>query len=117
PYAISSEDGVRGSVFARHRFDWYSEINARTSAYKSIDAFGFAHHVIALRANGIARTGASPFVTEVGGEAEFLPVRGFSSGTLFGRSAWSATAEYRIPLALIGRGSKMRPLFLDRVSG
>jgi hypothetical protein len=116
-YAISAEDGVRASVFARSRFDWYSEINARTAAYKSIDAFGFAHHVVALRANGIARSNGAPFVTEVGGETDFLPVRGFASGTLYGKSAWSATAEYRIPLALVGRGSKVRPLFLDRVSG
>ena len=31
-------------------------------------------------------------------------------------SAWTASAEYRLPLAFIARGYRLRPLFLDRMS-
>ncbi|MGH7445626.1 MAG: hypothetical protein ACREKM_12145, partial [Longimicrobiales bacterium] len=45
-----------------------------------------------------------------------LPVRGFARGVRAGTRAWTATAEYRFPLALVGRGIRVLPLFLDRVS-
>jgi hemolysin activation/secretion protein len=43
-----------------------------------------------------------------------LPVRGFESGDRTGTRAWTASLEYRLPLALVGRGVQLWPLFLDR---
>lgn len=122
--AISPEDGIRASVFARRRRELdalpgsdasYSEVRGYGSVYKGISAFGFAHHAFAVRGSGLVRTKIGPGPTDVGGVLEFLPVRGFSSGRRIGFRAWSASAEYRLPLALVGRGYRVRPLFLDRL--
>ena len=43
-------------------------------------------------------------------------MRGFSRGVRAGTRAWSATAEYRLPIAMVGRGVRVLPFFLDRVS-
>jgi hypothetical protein len=45
-----------------------------------------------------------------------FPVRGFPSASLLGIRAFSATAEYRMPLTLSGRGLGTLPMFLDRTS-
>jgi len=44
-------------------------------------------------------------------------VRGFPGSFVLGRSAASASLEYRAPLALVGRGIGLLPGTLDRVSG
>jgi hypothetical protein len=124
PYAISHEDGVRASLFARRRFDiepvdrdaTYTELSFATAGYKSFNASSFAHHVVAARLNGVYRTGLGIGPTDVGDVDNSLPVRGFDEHDRIGFRAWSASAEYRLPLALIGRGVNMWPLFLDRVS-
>jgi hypothetical protein len=123
-YAISPEDGVQASLFARRRFDidpvfnddTYSELQGRGAAYKSIDGFGFAHHALAARASGVYRTGLGIGPTDIGGVDDFLPVRGFSSGDRIGFRAWSTSLEYRVPVAMIGRGLQLWPLFVDRVA-
>ncbi|HEX2093656.1 MAG TPA: hypothetical protein VHG28_14720, partial [Longimicrobiaceae bacterium] len=51
-----------------------------------------------------------------GGSLTF-PVRGYEPGTQRGDRALSATAEYRVPLALVERGFRLLPVFLDRVWG
>lgn len=124
-YAISAEDGMRGALTGRRRFDIepgardasYSELNGTSAAYKSISAFGFAHHVIAARASGAYRTGLGVGPTDVGGVNNALPVRGFEDSDRIGFSAWSASAEYRLPIAMIGRGVRLWPLFIDRIAG
>ncbi len=123
-YAISPEDGVRVSLTGRRRFDLepvfrdatYTELSGVTNVYRSIDAFGFAHHVAAARVSAMHRGGLGVGPTDVGGEGDFLPVRGFSDGDRIGFSAWSAALEYRVPIAMIGRGLGLWPLFLDRLS-
>ncbi|HET9441551.1 MAG TPA: hypothetical protein VFO52_15350 [Longimicrobiales bacterium] len=123
-YAISAEDGLRASIVARRRFDidpvfnddTYSELNLRGTGYKSLPSFGFAHHVLAGRVSAVHRTGLGIGPTDVGGQGDFLPVRGFSDGDRIGFTAWSASAEYRLPLAMIGRGVRMWPLFIDRLA-
>jgi hypothetical protein len=123
-YAISPEDGIRAAFFARRRFDidpvleddTYSELNGQVAAYRSINAFGFAHHVVAARASGIYRTGLGVGPTDAGGEGDFLPVRGFDDGDRIGWRAWSASLEYRVPIAMIGRGIRLWPVFVDRVA-
>jgi hypothetical protein len=123
-YAISPEDGVRVSLFGRRRFDiepvfrdaTYTELSGQTHVYQSINAFGFAHHVAAARVSGVHRSGLGVGPTDVGGEGDFLPVRGFEDGDRIGFDAWSASLEYRVPLAMVGRGVGLWPLFLDRLS-
>jgi len=124
-FAISLEDGARASTFGRRRFELnpssgndasYNEYFGSGAAYKSIDWFGFAHQVVALRGSGLVRTGTGTGPESVGGIVDFLPVRGFNKDERIGYKAWSASLEYRLPLALIGRGSKLRPFFLDRLS-
>jgi hypothetical protein len=123
-YAISREDGLRASLFARRRFDiepvfrdaTYTEVSGATSAYKSINAFGFAHHVIAAQAKMIYRSGLGVGPTDVGGVENSLPVRGFDEIDRIGFRAWSAALEYRAPIAMIGRGIGMWPFYIDRVA-
>ena len=124
--AISREDGVRLNAFVRRRFDAdpsqvfdasYSEYQGAASAYKSIGAFGFAHHVLAARASALVRTGTGAGPTNVGSVVDYLPVRGFGKNARIGFAGWSASAEYRVPIALVGRGYQLRPIFLDRVAG
>lgn len=122
--AISPEDGVRGSVFVRHRFEVdpaetdrsYTELSGSGAAYKSTGGARFAHEVLMLRASALHRTDLGRGPTDVGGVIDFLPVRGFSKRARIGFSAWSATLEYRMPFALIARGYRLRPLFVDRIS-
>lgn len=122
-YAISAEDGLRVSLAARRRFDTepvfrdatYTELFGVAQGYRSISAFGFAHHVLAARVSGVQRTGLGIGPTDVGGTGDFLPVRGFEDGDRIGFSAWSASLEYRLPVAMIGRGVQLWPLFVDRM--
>jgi hemolysin activation/secretion protein len=58
-------------------------------------------------------TGLSLF----GGSPIFFAVRGYPASARFGRYAWSASAEYRIPLALVHRGFGGWPLHFDRLMG
>ena len=58
-------------------------------------------------------TGASLF----GGSFIFLPVRGYPRSARHGRYAWTASAEYRLPLALVNRGLGAWPLHIDRLAG
>ena len=44
-----------------------------------------------------------------------FPVRGYRVGTLFGRRAATASAEYRVPLALVGQALGHLPFGLDRL--
>ena len=46
----------------------------------------------------------------------FLPVRGYPEGIRSGTRAWTASLEYRLPIALVGRGWGTSAWYLDRVS-
>ena len=75
--------------------------------------------VLAVRAGvGTARgprTGTGYF--GVGGASGFLPVRGYETSTRSGRHAWSASVEFRAPLALVNRGLGAWPFHVDRLFG
>ncbi|HEY8468445.1 MAG TPA: hypothetical protein VIL18_02325, partial [Longimicrobiales bacterium] len=140
PFSISREDGVTLSIGARRRWDTnpssaidrsYDEATAWIAGYKAARVFGFANHVFAVRASGVVRDGPAAPLVDVGGasgstvstgigsigsEGLFLPVRGFPEGVRAGTRAWSASIEYRLPIALIGRGAGLRPFYLDRLS-
>ena len=122
-------DELAGNPSADHGFE---EVTGRLSLYRALGNVGFAQQVFALRASGgVARgPGADGFHFEVGdaagtreritgfalfgGSPLLFPVRGYASASRRGRIAWSASAEYRVPLSLIRRGLGAWPLYFDR---
>lgn len=139
-YAISREDGVSLSLAGRVRRETtpldgddqgYNEATARTALYKALPLPGFANHVAALRVSGVIRDGDGAEPTDIGGTSggyldllgltvaggpRLLPVRGFAEGKREGTTAWTASLEYRLPIALVGRRPRLSPLFIDRIS-
>jgi Tol biopolymer transport system component len=144
--AISPEDGVLLQVGVRRRWDLdpvlphgqrldrgYSEASSWSTAYLGVDLPGFARHALAARVSARLRDGEHPPLLHLGGvygalldlgfvefgsgAGTFLPVRGFAYGSRSGTRAWSASAEYRFPLAVVARGVGLAPAFLDRISG
>jgi len=139
-YAISREDGIALAAsalwtvesradpdFPRDR----AEYRLHAAAYRSLPFPGFAHHVVALRGNAFVGTGDGAGLQRIGGvsgggaslagfgvglNSRLLPLRGFEPGVLRGNRAWTASAEYRVPLALVGRRPALSPFFVDRVS-
>jgi hypothetical protein len=135
---ISPEDGLSVAATARERFasgdasrETFSAVGV-TSLYKSLDLPGFGHHVFALRfAAGASDSKATDYL-EVGGTSgsvlsiipgvvlgegqRTFPVRGFQGASLVGLRAYTASAEYRLPLSLLQGGAGLLPFFLDRSS-
>jgi hypothetical protein len=138
PYSISPEDGFTVAATARER--WRTDVSgsatlslvAATTGYKSLNLPGFAHHVLALRAAGGWRDEQATDYFEVGGTsgrtvpiiagytvgegARDFGVRGFEAGSLVGTRAFAASAEYRLPLLMPGRGLGTLPIFVQRSS-
>lgn len=141
--SVSVEDGVSTQFTVRHRFregaggqpddrSAVSDAILRGTVAKSLPLPGYARHVLALRgAYGVADPESfEPF--EVGGVSgsalELLPglsygdpartffVRGFAEGIQRGDRAAAMSAEYRAPLARVGRGYRLLPLFLQKLS-
>ena len=128
-FSISPENGITTEV------DYE---NFRTMTRTSADLRGFllipysrsplGRHVIATRvavANvsgdvipqreiRVGGTGAGEFVTF---SSRDLPVRGYASGTLRGRSAAIASVEYRFPVYEVNRGPATYPIFFNRIFG
>ena len=139
-FSISPEDGMTFAVTARERLRSGFTANGPsslsvvgvTTAYKSLDLPGFAHHVLALRAAGGWSDLRSNAYFEAGGtsgsQIELFPsyfigetrqtfgVRGFVPGTLAGVRAVGGTVAYRAPLYMAGRGFSILPVFFDRAS-
>ncbi|HET7563585.1 MAG TPA: hypothetical protein VFJ96_01225 [Gemmatimonadaceae bacterium] len=135
--AISPEDGITLAVASR--LQWLAgstglrseSVSGVLEGYKSIDAGGFAHHVLAARvaagyANGtdvgefdIGGTSGTPVSIIPGlslGTRRTFAVRGFPSGAQSGTRAATGSLEYRAPLFQPGMGLSFLPVFLDRVS-
>lgn len=111
----------------------YSEFSTWNTAYRSIDLPGFARHVLATRVSGVLRNGPNVSRSSLGGISTtglvipglapdaagpslLLPVRGYERGVRSGTRAWSASLEYRAPIAHTSLPLRPLPLFLDRVS-
>lgn len=112
----------------------YVRVAGRTQAFRPLPWGGFARHVLAGRLLAAADVGSrSPGFSVgglygggvggplsaglgIGGELDF-PVRGYREGTQFGDRAIAGSLEYRFPIALVERGYRLVPLFLDRVWG
>ena len=122
--AIEGSPGVRG----------YVRVAGRTQAYRPLPWGGFARHVVAGRLLAAADVGsrspgfavgglygggiATPLSAGlgIGGELDF-PVRGYGEGAQLGDRALAGSLEYRFPIALVEKGYRLIPLFLDRVWG
>jgi hypothetical protein len=136
--SISPEDGISVSVTGRQRWQGGSSGSATrsvvgvSSAYRSLDLPGFAHHVIALRGAGGITDERSPDRFSAGGISgtllEVFPgyslgeqrrtfgVRGYPVSAEGGIRAYSASVEYRLPLSAPSRGFRFIPAFIDKTS-
>ena len=127
---LSLPDTLAGLIGADRSVD---DVIGRARLYLPISGPGYASHVLALQASfGAARgpnaaaghfeVGGASGTSETasgldlfGGGPIFLPVRGYDTFSRFGRHAWSASVEYRVPLALVNRGLGAWPIHFDRV--
>ncbi len=140
PRSVSAERGWITTLKLSHErladdLDrWRVSAEAVIRGYTSFSLFGYANHVLAARAafgasDGRQRPaelfdlGGTPgqaldfgLGLELGG-GETYHVRGFDAGSRFGDRIAAASLEYRFPLLLIGRGYKLWPILLDRLSG
>ncbi|HEV2150117.1 MAG TPA: hypothetical protein VGR37_22155 [Longimicrobiaceae bacterium] len=144
-FSISPEDGfLLAASVEGHRYtrgfregedpSGYLRAIARGRGYRGFPVWGFARHALALRAAAGAESGSRspgfgvggssgapsplPSALEVDlGNTLTFPVRGYAESTQRGNRAFSATAEYRFPVALVERGFAVVPVFLDRVWG
>jgi hypothetical protein len=111
----------------------YREATGWGAGYLALPLPGFARHVIAGRASGLVRDGPGAGLTGVGGASadaasigdllprlggttQLLPIRGFPENARTGNRAWTASAEYRMPLAIIGRSLRPLPAYADRIA-
>ena len=78
----------------------------------------FAAPVLALRASAGASRGPSSdndYFDLGGAEPIIFPARGYDTSTRSGQHAWSASLEYRAPLALENRGLRAWPIHYNRI--
>lgn len=111
----------------------YWRFTSRSRAFHAFDWFGFAPPTLATRFDfGVESTSSGPGFSVGGtsggtsvlpyqpsyfGRAIGYPVRGYEPGTQRGNRVFSASAEYRFPIALVERGLGLLPLGIDRVTG
>jgi hypothetical protein len=136
--SISPEDGIGLSATGRQR--WQSGTSGASTqsvvgvstAYKSLDLPGFAHHVLAFRAAGGITDEQSPSRFSAGGVSgtvlDLFPgyslgdqrrtfgVRGYPAGAEAGIRAYAGSVEYRAPLSAPSRGFRFLPIFIDKTS-
>lgn len=137
PLTVSLQDGATATVLYRYRAEqgtprWLNEVRARGNFYLRLGPrLGYAYPVVAARLAIGAMDGPLPDHLSVGGvssgaaELAFaqtigtfrsFPVRGYSAGAARGRRAATATVEYRVPLALVGRSLGHLPFGADKLS-
>jgi hypothetical protein len=133
---VKDELSVPDTLIGRLREDGsLEEMVGIFRAYRALGGPGHAAHVVGVRgAVGAARGpgadaghfrvgGASGVQEDVtgltlfGGTPLLFPVRGYERSARFGRTAWSATLEYRFPLWMLNQGLGAWPLHVDRVVG
>jgi hypothetical protein len=112
----------------------YREFTTRNTAYLALPLPGFARHVLAARASGLYRQGPGAglsgiggvsggalgfgvpgLIEDFGGVSRVLPVRGFPENYRLGNRAWTASAEYRAPIAIVATALRPLPVFFDRL--
>lgn len=135
PLTVSLQDGAIFALLYRRKEEqgtarWLNEVRARTNTYLRLGpAIGFGYPVLALRGAIGSLDGPIPDLFSVGGVSSSLlgfsqqigtlrtfPVRGYDAGALHGRRAATLTAEYRMPLVLIGRLLGHLPVGADKLA-
>jgi Tol biopolymer transport system component len=146
-FSISQEEGwtnsftVEGRRFTRTLGDatepqGYVRVAGRSQRYDHFGRAGFARPVLATRVLAAADVGSrSPGFgvggltggniglplgagagVGMGGELDF-PVRGYPEAAQLGDRAVAASVEYRHPIALVERGYRLVPAFVNRLWG
>ena len=137
PLTVSLQDGTTASLLFRRREEqgtrrWLNEVRARVALYARLGPrVGFAYPVLAVRVAAGAVNGPITDRLSVGGvssgaialgfgqtlgSTRSFPVRGYGGGALRGRRAATVTAEYRLPLALVGKSLGHLPLGADKLA-
>lgn len=137
PLTVSLQDGVAAGLTYRRREQQGTarrsgELRGRVAVYARLGPrVGFAYPVLAARVAAGVIEGTLPHRFSVGGVSSSVlslplgvsagairtfPVRGYESNALAGRRAATASLEYRVPLALIGRSIGHLPLGVDKLS-
>jgi hypothetical protein len=144
-FSVSPEDGwtaaatVEGRRYVRalpgeRAARGYLRTGGRVHGYQAVGGGGYARAVLAARGLAAADVGtrspgfsaggplggglAGPLATGTGmGSVLRFPVRGYPAGTRFGDRALGGTLEARIPIALVERGHRLLPVYLDRLWG
>ena len=112
-----------------------NDVIGRARAYVPLPWPGYGASVLAFRATAGAAhgPGSATGYFDVGGASETLipafsllgapgvsvlfPVRGYETAARSGRRAWSASVEYRMPIALVNQAPGAWALHLDRILG
>jgi Tol biopolymer transport system component len=128
---LSLPDTLAGVIGVDRSVD---DVIGRARVYLPLAGSGYASHVLALQGSFGAARGPNAVFNhfEVGGASGtsenasgldlfgggpiFLPVRGYDTFSRFGRYAWAASVEYRVPLALVNQGVGAWPVHFDRAS-
>ena len=137
PLSVSPQDGVAWSVTYRRREEqgaarWSDEVRSALSLYRRLPRLGaFAHPVLALRiaagasrgpiadrfnVGGVSSGSIGLIFTQLGGPTRAFPVRGYDGSARRGRRAVAASAELRLPIALVGQGLGHLPVGADKLA-
>ena len=131
------QDGATAALLYRRKEEqgtdrWLNEVRARGNFYARLGPrMGFAYPVLALRAaigaldgpipdrlsvGGVSQGGVNFGFGEAGATFRTFPVRGYASGAVQGRRAATLTAEYRVPVTLLGRLLGHLPFGADKLA-
>ena len=137
PLTVSVQDGATLSLLYRRKEEqgnarFLNEVRARGNVYLRFGPrVGFAYSVLALRGaigaldgpitdrfsvGGVSSGGVAFLFGQTVGAFRAFPVRGYAAGVLHGRRAATLTAEYRMPLALLGRAIGHLPIGADKLA-
>src|SRR6266516_4284110 len=137
PLTVSLQDGATAAFLYRRKEEqgsdrWLNEVRARGNLYvRAGPRMGFAYPVLAIRGALGALDGPIPDRLSVGGVSSggvnfgfgqegaslrSFPVRGYIGGALHGRRAATLTAEYRMPVTLLGGLLGHLPLGADKLA-
>jgi hypothetical protein len=143
-YSITPEQGITAQLSGELRryarpfageetAQGYARLLGLAQGFHPLDFGGFARHALAARlAAGVEGGAVGPgFGTGgvsgstvsiapglgIAGTQRTFGLRGYPAGAQVGDRALAATLEYRFPLALVERGVRTWPVFLDRVWG
>src|SRR6266516_1777919 len=137
PLTVSLQDGATAAFLYRRKEEqgsdrWLNEVRARGKRYvRAGPRMGFAYPVLAIRGawgaldgpirddfgvGGVSSGGVNFGFGQGGASLRTFPVRGYIGGALHGRRAATLTAEYRVPVTLLGGLLGHLPLGADKLA-